>query len=47
LKEEKEEYLQQINSLAGNVEQLNSDLAVKHAQTLHLENQLKGTVAVF
>ncbi|XP_052766402.1 thyroid receptor-interacting protein 11-like isoform X2 [Mya arenaria] len=41
LQEEKEEYLQQINSLAGDVEELNSELAVKQAQSLHMENQLK------
>lgn len=47
LQNEKDEYLAEITSLHTSLDQLKSDLAVKEAQTLHLENQLKGMLLVF
>lgn len=47
LQHEKENHLSQITSLTEALEQQKSDLAVKEAHSLHLENQLRGMYSSF
>lgn len=42
LKADRETHLKQITSLTESVEEYQSELAIKQAHSLHLENQLKG-----